>query len=101
MALTVIDAIRHTVRLHGDEDVLPGEYTVEDGAAVTRRPTDVPCPYCQAPMTHLDTAGALRVAKPVGERCMGAQEVLAHRVPQGARVLKCGDCNALFCEGER
>lgn len=92
--------IKHHVRLHGASEILPGEYTLEDGATVTRVAVDVPCPYCRAPLVHLKTTGAMRVGQQLGGPAGDVQTVLATIIPPTHRVLKCDPCKAIFTDGQ-
>jgi hypothetical protein len=99
-ATVTVTGERHHVRLQEGEQLLPGEYTLRDGATVRRISTTEPCPYCRGPLTHLQTIGALRVIKPEGTQVAGVQTVLAEPIPTTVRLLKCNECSAFFTAGD-
>jgi hypothetical protein len=84
------------VRLAPGESVQPGEYTVRDGAAVSRAVVADRCPYCDDAMLEYTTAGALRVAVVNEQPANGVQHVGAHAMPEGLRLLKCQACEQFF-----
>lgn len=87
---------RHTIRLGPGESVLPGEYSVLDGAPVDRVPTSDRCPYCETALTEFRTPGALRVATTDKPPRAGVQVVGVHAMPIGLRLLKCDACAQFF-----
>ncbi len=86
----------HHVRLRGRPALLPGEYTTLVGATVRRLPTAEPCPLCREPLLHLETRGALRVLQAVSPPVADVHHVLAERVPETHRVLRCEACAVIF-----
>lgn len=87
---------RHTVRLVPGEEVIPGRYSLRDGAALDRRPTAERCPYCEASLVELVTTGALRVAVVTDPPIPGGQPAGVETPPQGTRLLKCDPCAQIF-----
>lgn len=100
--MSTVTGIRLNARLHGAAEMLPGEYTLKDGATVERvAVTDgTVCPYCRGRLMHLRTRGAMRVAQQLSPPAGDVQVVMAQPVPDGYRVLKCDPCEALFCSPE-
>lgn len=87
---------RLNVRLGPGESLVPGDYTVREGAPVDKQPVPDTCPYCDGPLAEFVTPGAMRVATADDPPAAGVQVVGVHAKPEGLRLLKCDACAQFF-----